>query len=69
MPEQLIGPAFFRFLTNLRAHNDRDWFQAHKQEYETRVRDPFVRVLEALAPRLQKLDPRSSSICVRSAAR
>jgi len=52
-----FGADFLRFLADLRKHNDREWFQAHKDCYETAVRDPFLRFVADLGPRLQKLDP------------
>jgi uncharacterized protein (TIGR02453 family) len=52
-----FGPDFFRFLSDLREHNDREWFLAHKDRYETAVRDPFLRFVADLAPRLRKLNP------------
>ena len=33
----------FRFLTRLKRTNNRDWFQAHKDEYEIHVRQPALR--------------------------
>jgi len=50
-----FGPDFFRFLVDLRDHNDRHWFLAHKDRYETAVRDPFLRFVADLGPLLQKL--------------
>jgi uncharacterized protein (TIGR02453 family) len=53
-----------RFLSRLAAHNDKAWFEAHKDEYERLVREPareFVRAmaepLAALAPQVHA-DPR-----------
>jgi uncharacterized protein (TIGR02453 family) len=50
-------PELFRFLRELAAHNDRDWFMANKTRYEESVRDPFLRFLVDLAPRLAKVSP------------
>jgi uncharacterized protein (TIGR02453 family) len=50
-------PDFFRFLRDLAAHNDREWFQANKARYEQSVRDPFLRLVTDLQPRLRKLSP------------
>ncbi len=47
----------FRFLAELAAHNNRDWFLAHKERYEESVRDPFLRFVTDLAPRLKKISP------------
>jgi len=45
------------FLTELRAHNSRDWFQANKDKFESQVRDPFLRLIADLAPGLKKIAP------------
>ncbi|TKS54072.1 DUF2461 domain-containing protein [Luteimonas yindakuii] len=50
-------PAYFsdqslRFLHNLSRHNERDWFHAHRADYETHVREPFQRLLADLQPDL-----------------
>ncbi len=52
MPANPITPASFRFLKELAAHNDRDWFQAHKARYLEEVRDPLLRFVEDFGPRL-----------------
>jgi uncharacterized protein (TIGR02453 family) len=46
-----------KFLNELRAHNNRDWFQSHKERYETQVRDPMLRLIADLAPGLRKINP------------
>ena len=52
-----FGPDFFRFLADLREHNDRRWFLDHKDRYEMAVRDPFLRFVADLGPLLRKLRP------------
>lgn len=52
-----LGPDLLRFLGELRAHNERDWFQANKERYEKSARDPFLRFLTELAPKIKKLSP------------
>ena len=52
-----FDPDFLRFLADLRHHNDREWFLAHKDRYETAVRDPFLRFVADLGPLLQTLKP------------
>ncbi|MEZ5442041.1 MAG: DUF2461 domain-containing protein [Lysobacterales bacterium] len=37
-----------RFLEDLSANNDRDWFKANKARYEASVRQPFLRLLTDL---------------------
>lgn len=48
---------FFRFLKDLKANNNRDWFQANKERYEKSVRDPFLEFLTDLGPQLKKIAP------------
>jgi len=52
-----ITPAFFDFLTELKANNNREWFQANKARYEGDVRDPFLHLLSELASRIKEVDP------------
>ena len=47
----------FRFLTRLRRNNNRDWFQAHKDEYETWVREPALRFIRDFAAPLYDITP------------
>lgn len=61
-----FDPAALRFLRSLRRHNDREWFAAHRTEYETLLRDPMRALIEecdvqlaAIAPELTG-DPRRS---------
>src|SRR5262249_35573341 len=41
----------------LKKHNQRDWFQANKERYERSVRDPFLRFVADLQPRLKQISP------------
>jgi uncharacterized protein (TIGR02453 family) len=50
-------PELFKFLTELRAHNEREWFERNKVRYESAVRDPFLRLIAALGPPLRKINP------------
>lgn len=45
------------FLRDLAAHNDRDWFAAHKAEYETSVLEPARAFVLAMGERLRRLTP------------
>ena len=46
-----FGPELFRFLKDLRAHNDRNWFAANRARYERDVRDPLLGfVQDVVAP-------------------
>lgn len=42
----------FKFLRGLARNNERAWFLAHKDEYDTHVREPFQRLLTDLQPDL-----------------
>jgi len=55
--EPHLGPDFLRFLSELADHNERRWFEAQKPRYESSVRDPFLRLIADLAPRMRKLSP------------
>ena len=39
----------FKFMRALARHNDREWFHAHKQDYEQHVRAPFLALIADLA--------------------
>jgi uncharacterized protein (TIGR02453 family) len=43
------------FLGDLRAHNDRDWFAAHRKVYDTAVRAPAEALLAHLEPQIAAL--------------
>ena len=43
--ENPLGPGLFRFLKDLKVHNDRDWFQANRARYEAEARDPVLRLV------------------------
>lgn len=46
-----------RFLKELSANNNRDWFNENKQRYEDDVRTPAMTFIEAMEPALQKVSP------------
>ncbi len=57
MTRRHFTPELFAFLRDLANHNDREWFNAHKERYESAVRQPaldfitdFVEPLEAISP-------------------
>jgi uncharacterized protein (TIGR02453 family) len=50
-------PATFRFLRSLARHNEREWFHAHKDEYEALVRGPAIRLITDLADPLREISP------------
>jgi uncharacterized protein (TIGR02453 family) len=58
MSEQLaFTPALFRFLRDLRKNNDRDWFHANQDRYESEVKEPALAFIAAFAEPLRKIAP------------
>lgn len=47
---QGFTPAALGFFTGLAKNNRRDWFLAHKEEFERACRDPFQKLTEVLFP-------------------
>jgi len=45
------------FLRDLRAHNDREWFAAHRDDYQSAYVDPAKAFVEAVAPELTRIAP------------
>jgi len=45
------------FLRALKKHNDRDWFHAHRSEYEQHVRGPMIAIVDHLAHDLRTFAP------------
>jgi uncharacterized protein (TIGR02453 family) len=52
-----FGPGLFHFLRDLKANNDREWFNANKDRYEKEVRDPALDFVEDFAPYLEEISP------------
>jgi uncharacterized protein (TIGR02453 family) len=59
-------PDLFRFLTRLKRNNNRDWFLAHRDEFENYARQPVLRFITEFAAPLYEMsshliaDPRPS---------
>ena len=49
---------FFAFLKALKAHNTREWFTAHKAQYQADVEAPALAFVAAFAPKLKTISPR-----------
>ena len=43
------------FLYSLAANNNREWFTEHKSEYESFIREPAIRLIEAAEPELKTI--------------
>ncbi len=50
-----FSPATFNFLRQLARNNKREWFEANRQRYESDVRQPALRFIEAAGPGLAKI--------------
>ena len=46
---------FFAFFRELKAHNERAWFEDNKQRYRDSVQAPMSAFIEAMAPRMKKI--------------
>ncbi|MFQ5528648.1 MAG: DUF2461 domain-containing protein [Thermoanaerobaculia bacterium] len=57
MPQAHFSPKLFKFLKELAANNDRDWFQANKDRYENDVREPAQAFISDFGPQLRKISP------------
>ncbi len=53
--EPHFTPALFAFLRELKANNQRDWFQANKNSYEEHVKDAALRFISDFGPWLRKI--------------
>lgn len=62
----LPGAGLFRFLKDLKAHNDREWFSENKARYEAEARDPMLGLIGEFSGPLSTIschfmaDPRPS---------
>ena len=41
-----FSPELFKFLRELRQHNEREWFNANKARYEREVKEPGLAFVE-----------------------
>ncbi|MCP4573864.1 MAG: DUF2461 domain-containing protein [bacterium] len=57
MPQRHFTPALFRYLRDLAAHNDREWFQANKDRYINELRDPCLEFITDFGARLARISP------------
>src|SRR5579872_215577 len=46
---------FFAFFRELKANNERPWFEANKQRFRDSVQAPMAEFIAAMAPRLRKI--------------
>ncbi len=48
-------PGSLKFLRDLAANNERDWFQSNKERYLSLIQEPALQLIEDFAPRLAKI--------------
>lgn len=46
-----------QFLRSLKRHNNRDWFEAHREEYESHLREPMRELITALDAHFARFAP------------
>lgn len=52
-----ITPELFTFFRELKENNNREWFEANKQRYETQVRQPLLSFVTDFGLRLAEISP------------
>ena len=57
MQQAHFSPKLFKFLRDLGANNNREWFQANKDRYEDDLREPAQAFISDFGPRLKKISP------------
>ena len=60
-----MNTALFSFLNELKANNNREWFQDHKKQYDT-LRTEFVGVVQQLIERIAVFDPEIAGLDAKS---
>ncbi|HEX7815096.1 DUF2461 domain-containing protein [Dyella sp.] len=55
MSKSYFSPATFKFLRALARNNNREWFLAHKDDYERHVREPFLDFIGDMQAPLSKI--------------
>lgn len=54
----MFSPKSFSFLSLLANNNEREWFKANQVQYESEVRTPALKFIEAMQPHILTLSPR-----------
>ena len=53
----MFDAGFIQFFNTLANNNNREWFNAHKSQYQQSVVKPMTEFIEAMAPRLNEISP------------
>ncbi len=56
-PRVYFAPSFFKFLKELKTHNNRAWFQDNKERYEKLIRNPLLDFIGDVGPSLRRISP------------
>ena len=57
MPQKYFTPSLYKYMRDLAAHNEREWFQANKDRYLAELRDPALQFITDFGPHLMKISP------------
>ena len=57
MPDRHFTPALFAFLRDLKANNDREWFNENRERYLADLRDPCLRFIADFGAPLMAVSP------------
>jgi len=53
----MITPELFAFLRDLKANNNRDWFNANRSRYEDHIKEPLLTFIRDFAMPLRSISP------------
>ncbi len=61
-----LSPDLFRFLEDLKANNDRDWFKTNQSRFEASVREPLLAFVTAFEEPLAAISPSMLAVAKKS---
>jgi len=62
-----LGKDFNEFFINLAPNNNKEWFDEHRKEYHSVIKEPFEQFVAALIGAIQQYDPKmkvSPKVCI-----
>ena len=62
MSQPYFNARTFKFLSLLEKNNNRAWFNEHKADYETCVREPALELIESMQPHIEPLSPHFTAV-------
>ncbi len=59
MANQFAGlpNGFFKFISDLKKNNNRDWFKENKPRYQKQIVEPIIEFMLAIQPKIAKISP------------